>query len=259
MTNLLLLWTDEQRADSIGTLGNRQIRTWSSLEDGYVRDHARDGFSTYHQWLVAQGFTPPDAAPDGTRVFSRSSAARLPEAAGKPAFLAEAACRFLDGVDRQPFLLSVNFLEPHMPFNGPWDGMYAPEGLALPVSWYREPDETVDGRGGRRVERRGGRCHGGRPPYRLLRRRRWGSGGRARPLGAAADDPARALEAHSGRSGRPRPLDLVDDPGELRNVIGVPGGSGTPGSITAAQDLWSRLRAWQQRTGDQLRLPDPVS
>jgi hypothetical protein len=51
----------------------------------------------------------------------------------------------------------------------------------------------------------------------------------------------------------------VDDPGELRNVIGVPGGSGTPGSITAAQDLWSRLRAWQQRTGDQLRLPDPVS
>lgn len=230
MTNLLLLWTDEQRADTIGAGGNPQIRTpnldrlaeratvfdqtycaipvctpsratiltglwphthgalhnniplrletptiaeilrpkgyrcgyagkwhlgdelqpqhgfldgWSSMEDGYVKDHRHAGFSTYHQWLVAHGFTPPDHAPDGARVFSRTTAARLPEAAGKPAFLADAACRFLDTVDRQPFLLSVNFLEPHMPFTGPWDGMYEPGEMALPESWHREPDETV--------------------------------------------------------------------------------------------------------------------
>jgi len=72
------------------------LDSWSSIEGGHVKDCHRDGFSTYQQWLYARGFTPPDQAADGTHVFSRTTAARLPEAAGKPAFLADAACRFLD-------------------------------------------------------------------------------------------------------------------------------------------------------------------
>lgn len=119
---------------------------WASMEDGYVKDHQRDGFSTYHQWLVGQGYTPPDTASDGSRVFGRGTAARLPEAAGKPAFLAEQACRFLDehvqahGREGAPFALYVNFLEPHMPFFGPWDAAYPAEAMALPETWYAEPD-----------------------------------------------------------------------------------------------------------------------
>jgi arylsulfatase A-like enzyme len=113
---------------------------WSSMEDGYIKDHQREGFSTYHHWLVRQGYQPPDTAPDGSKVFSRSTAARLPEAAGKPAFLAQEACRFLDTYGHQPFALYVNFLEPHMPFFGPWDDLYAPEEMELPETWYGEPD-----------------------------------------------------------------------------------------------------------------------
>jgi arylsulfatase A-like enzyme len=113
---------------------------WSSMEDGYVLDHAADGYSTYHHWLVGQGYTPRDRGKDGSPVFSRSSAAALPEAAGKPAFLAREACRFLDAYAGQPFALYVNFLEPHMPFTGPRDALYDPQQITLPRTWGGPPD-----------------------------------------------------------------------------------------------------------------------
>ena len=117
---------------------------WASMEDGYVKDHKKEGFSTYHEWLVAKGYQPKDKASDGSLTFSRGSAARLPEEAGKPAFLAEQAARFLDehrsAHQDRPFALYVNFLEPHMPFFGPWDSMYPAEEMELPKTWYGEPD-----------------------------------------------------------------------------------------------------------------------
>ncbi len=112
---------------------------WSSMEDGYVKDHRAEGFTSYYHWLVRQGFEPPDTAADGAKVFSRSTAARLPEDAGKPAFLAQEACRFLDTYAHQPFALYVNFLEPHMPFFGPWDNRYSADEMELPETWYGDP------------------------------------------------------------------------------------------------------------------------
>lgn len=121
---------------------------WASMEDNYIKDHQKDGFSTYHHWLIAKGYAPPDTASDGSKVFGRRAAAALPEAAGKPAFLADQACRFMDehasfAKEGQPFALYVNFLEPHMPFTGPWDDMYRPEDMALPASWSLPPDEGL--------------------------------------------------------------------------------------------------------------------
>ncbi|MER3487144.1 MAG: hypothetical protein C4345_15365, partial [Chloroflexota bacterium] len=57
---------------------------WVSTEDTYTRDYAAKGFSSYHQFLIQRGYTPPDER-DGYGIFSRSTAARLPEEAGKPA------------------------------------------------------------------------------------------------------------------------------------------------------------------------------
>ncbi|HEV2123429.1 MAG TPA: sulfatase-like hydrolase/transferase, partial [Chloroflexota bacterium] len=122
----------------------RGFEWWSSMEDGYIADHQKHGFSDYHRWLVAQGYEPPDTARDGSKVFGRGTAARLPEEAGKPAFLAHEARRFLDEHlerrGREPFALYVNFLEPHMPFFGPWDDLYPAEAMELPSTWYDEPD-----------------------------------------------------------------------------------------------------------------------
>jgi arylsulfatase A-like enzyme len=119
---------------------------WVSTEDTYTRDRSVEGFSDYHHFLVARGHTPPDTAGDGARVFSRATAARMPEEHGKPAFQAAECIRFLEAraAERdRPFLLMVNFLEPHPPYFGPFDDLYPPEEIELPASWYREMEETV--------------------------------------------------------------------------------------------------------------------
>lgn len=113
-----------------------------TTEDDYIKDHAKDGFSSYHQFLIANGYQPPDLEP-GAKVFSRTTAARLPEEAGKPAFQATECIGFLETYRDQPFLLMVNFLDPHMPFFGPWDGRYTAEDVSLPESWYGEMESTV--------------------------------------------------------------------------------------------------------------------
>ncbi|MBI2939976.1 MAG: sulfatase-like hydrolase/transferase, partial [Chloroflexi bacterium] len=227
--NVLLVWTDEQRADSLGVYGNPRIRTpnvdcladrgilfeqayctqpvcspsrasiltglyphthgatqkdmvlgadtptlaellrpagyacgyvgkwhlghevrpqhgfeqfWISTEDMYTKDLTAEGYSSYHAFLVERGYAPPDKW-HGGRIFNRDTAARLPEEVGKPAFQAAECIRFLETYRDQPFFLSVNFLEPHFPYFGPWDGVYRTEAVRLPVSWYREMEETV--------------------------------------------------------------------------------------------------------------------
>lgn len=229
-TNVLLLWTDQQRPDTIGAYGNTQIRTphldrlaaqgilfeqayctqpvcspsrasvltglfphthgvrqcnqvlseavptvaellraqgyvggyvgkwhlghelrpqrgfqdfWISTEDMYTHFHATtSGRSSYHQFLMARGYLPRDNGPLGA-VFSRDTAARLPEEVSKPACQAAEAMRFLEHYRDHPFMLSVNFLEPHYPYFGPWDGMYAGNEMTLPETWYREMETTV--------------------------------------------------------------------------------------------------------------------
>jgi arylsulfatase A-like enzyme len=116
--------------------------SWVSTEDGYFREHATEGYSSYHQFLVARGHTPADVHRDGI-VFSRLTAARMPEAAGKPAFQAGEAIRFLETYRDRPFFLMCNFQEPHPPRTGPYDDLYRPEAVALPESWSHEPEPTV--------------------------------------------------------------------------------------------------------------------
>ncbi len=114
------------------------FRDWISTEDGYHhtfrpgRDPDRK--STYHDYLTAAGFRPAK----GER-FSRAEAARLPEAHGKPAFLARAATRFIAEHRDDPFILYVNFLEPHAPYHGPRDAQYQPGDIPLPDNFDAPP------------------------------------------------------------------------------------------------------------------------
>jgi arylsulfatase len=112
---------------------------WVSLEDEYLRftppgrDPAKR--SDYTRFLLAQGWKPKNGDH-----FGRGEAARLPEAVGKPAFLAGEASRFIRENRARPFCLYVNFLEPHMPFFGPRDSQYDPAALPLPANFGRDGD-----------------------------------------------------------------------------------------------------------------------
>jgi len=118
---------------------------WISIDDGY-RKYYREGrdpnaHSTYHEWLVSQGFEPDAVGRDGYRSFSRGFSARLPEEYSKPFYLANEACRFIRQNRDRPFALVVNFFEPHMPYFGPRDSQYDPANVTLPPNFDHVLDE----------------------------------------------------------------------------------------------------------------------
>lgn len=106
---------------------------WRSIEDNYGRYYSPgrdpDARSTYHAFLIENGFTPAN----GKR-FGRGETTRLPEEFGKPAYLAREASRFIRENRDRPFVLFVNFLEPHMPFFGPRDDQHDADKVTLPAN-----------------------------------------------------------------------------------------------------------------------------
>lgn len=113
---------------------------WVSIEDHYnlffTEGRDKGAKSSYHDFLVSNGFAPGD----GDR-FSREEAARLPEEFGKPAFLGGRASDFIRANKDNPFILYVNFLEPHMPFFGPRDNQYDRKSVPLPPNFENEPSK----------------------------------------------------------------------------------------------------------------------
>jgi len=112
---------------------------WRSIE--YYTKYYRpwrdpNARSSYHAFLLQNGFKPEN---DG--FFGRPQCARLPERFGKPAYLAREASRFIRENAERPFVLFVNFLEPHMPFFGPRDDQYSPEEVTLPPNFDVTPTE----------------------------------------------------------------------------------------------------------------------
>lgn len=115
---------------------------WISMEDGYdsyfSTDRPRDARSSYHHFLLEQGYKPDSGK--GTR-FSRDFAVRRKPEHCKPAFLAREASRFIRQTAAEPWLLHVNFLEPHMPFFGPYNDLHTAEETPVPANY---PGDQVE-------------------------------------------------------------------------------------------------------------------
>ena len=105
---------------------------WESIEDMYRRFYRetldQSSRSGYHHYLTDLGYTPDS----DNNQFSRGFAARLPLEHCKPKFLEQNACDFLRRNCDNPFILSINFLEPHMPFYGPLDNEHSLDEIVLP-------------------------------------------------------------------------------------------------------------------------------
>ena len=116
---------------------------WESIEDIYWRffreGRDRTARSTYSHFLEDLGYKP-DMDNDQ---FSRGFAARLPIEHCKPKFLELKACDFLRRHRNEPFMLYINFFEPHMPFYGPLDNEHSPGEIDLPGN-FNDPLEDVE-------------------------------------------------------------------------------------------------------------------
>jgi len=103
-----------------------------SMEDGYKKYYRegrdRNQRSTYCQFLKELGYKPDQESGD----FSRGFCSRLPMEHCKPKFLELKTCDFLQRHRNEPFILYVNFLEPHMPFNGPLNNEHNPSEVTVP-------------------------------------------------------------------------------------------------------------------------------
>ncbi|MHC4890937.1 MAG: sulfatase family protein, partial [Planctomycetota bacterium] len=107
---------------------------WGSMEDGYSSYYGegrdRSKRSDYHHFLIGHGYNP-----DRGGKFSRGFAARRPIEHCKPKFLEIKACDFMRRHRNEPFILYINFLEPHMPFFGPLDNEHDPDKVDLPANF----------------------------------------------------------------------------------------------------------------------------
>ena len=108
---------------------------WESIEDIYweyfSEGRDRNAKSSYAEYLLSLGYQPDRERGD----FSREFAARLPLEHCKPKFLEQKACDFLRRHRHEPFMLYVNFLEPHPPFFGPLDDEHDPNEIDLPANF----------------------------------------------------------------------------------------------------------------------------
>jgi arylsulfatase A-like enzyme len=112
------------------------FQDWVSIEDIYFEHFAagRDkrARSSYHHFLLSQGYEIDDHE-EGA--FSRDFAVQRPPRHCKPAFLANEACDFIFRNRRAPWLLSVNFLEPHPPYSGPYNDLHDEQEAPLPKNF----------------------------------------------------------------------------------------------------------------------------
>jgi arylsulfatase A-like enzyme len=109
---------------------------WVSMEDGYHQyfSKGRDesAKSSYHHFLARLGYRPGD---NGR--YSRGFAVRLPIEHCKPAFLAAEASKFIldKSAKGEPWISYVNFLEPHMPFFGPYNDLHSETEAPVPANY----------------------------------------------------------------------------------------------------------------------------
>lgn len=114
---------------------------WIGIEDNYNKyfsdDKDKNIVSDYHQFLVENGFKPRN----GDR-FKRGETAKFPEKYSKPAFLAEESSKFIQENKSNPFILYINFLEPHSPYSSPRNNQYDPDKISLPENFENIPDSS---------------------------------------------------------------------------------------------------------------------
>ena len=123
------------------------VSTEDSYQDYYTSGRPQMARSNYHHFLLENGIQPEENKITQLigRRFFRNQLMNLPEHLSRPAFLAHEASRFIKQHPSNPWVLYVNFLEPHMPFHSCRDSQYKPEDVTLPSNFMQSlgPGATI--------------------------------------------------------------------------------------------------------------------
>ncbi len=121
---------------------------WVSIEDAYRKYFSKgkdkNKTSDYYDHLDQNGLLSDDAKERFAKwpFALRSDAAIMPEEFGRPAFLAERASEFIENNQDSPFILYVNFLEPHPIYDSPRRHQYNPDDIPIPKSFENAPNAS---------------------------------------------------------------------------------------------------------------------
>jgi arylsulfatase A-like enzyme len=97
----------------------------------------RNDRSAYHKFLRRLGYQPDDKANND---FTRGFATQLPVEHSKPSFLAQEASNFILKHRAEPWMLYVNFLEPHTPFSSALNELHSLDECPLPKNFPGVPE-----------------------------------------------------------------------------------------------------------------------
>jgi arylsulfatase A-like enzyme len=100
-----------------GYVGKWHLREQPPTERGFHEWVSVEGVSDYSKFLVGHGLKP-DHEKGG---FAPLTISNLPPELSQPRFVQEHTCEFIKRHRSDPFILVVAFVEPHSPYNGPFN------------------------------------------------------------------------------------------------------------------------------------------
>jgi len=112
----------------------RGFEEWASIEEYFksaVSDRKIEGVSDYTKFLLAKGYKPDLGH---GKYFGRSFVSTLPFEVSKAKFVETRACEFLEHHRSEPFVMFVAFIEPHPPYNGPFNNEHSLDTISLDPS-----------------------------------------------------------------------------------------------------------------------------
>lgn len=106
---------------------------WASIEEIFKGARNKLGWQTsdYTNFLEAKGFKPDHRG----KYFSLKFPTKLPFKLSKTKFLETKACEFIERHRDEPFIAFVSFLEPHPPYEGPFNNEHSLDTITLDASF----------------------------------------------------------------------------------------------------------------------------
>ena len=100
-----------------GYIGKWHLREQNPTQRGFHEWVSVEGVSDYSEFLIGKGLSPNHK----NGAFTAQTISDLPLELSQADFLQRRACDFIQRNQKAPFILVVSFVEPHSPYNGPFN------------------------------------------------------------------------------------------------------------------------------------------